>query len=233
MDSQGFVFLSVLQSFNRIKQLTHDIELLRFVCLNSPKIEFQTGIDGRDRVRPAGSWKQWVLAKEERDQSVQHDEPPQLQQAQYPMYAAPDPHSIMGQNPSFAPMNGYSSPPKTEPVTVNGHGPNGLPQMSDAHVTQTPLSATVPEFTPSNHSSFPYQAQGHAYLNENEYTDEQVDNLMIVLRKSADPAISKSAEKMPTKETIPNGLPGANGNPEELPEGGSQPTVNGDQKYDS
>ena len=75
MDSQGFVFLTFVADFNRLKSLTTDYELLKYVCLNSPNIELRTGQDGKDRLRKAGDWEMWVLPMAERDPSAQNDGP--------------------------------------------------------------------------------------------------------------------------------------------------------------
>ncbi|KAI4745602.1 hypothetical protein E4T50_04059 [Aureobasidium sp. EXF-12298] len=75
MDSQGFVFLTFVADFNRLKSLTTDYELLKYVCLNSPNIELRTGQDGKDRLRNAGDWEMWVLPMAERDPSAQNDGP--------------------------------------------------------------------------------------------------------------------------------------------------------------
>jgi la-related protein 1 len=75
MDSQGFVFLTFVADFNRLKSLTTDYELLKYVCLNSPNIELRTGQDGKDRLRKAGDWERWVLPMAERDASAQNDGP--------------------------------------------------------------------------------------------------------------------------------------------------------------
>ncbi|KAI4721005.1 hypothetical protein E4T48_02712 [Aureobasidium sp. EXF-10727] len=75
MDSQGFVFLTFVADFNRLKSLTTDYELLKYVCLHSPNIELRTGQDGKDRLRKAGDWEMWILPMAERDVSAQNDGP--------------------------------------------------------------------------------------------------------------------------------------------------------------
>ena len=124
MDAQGWVFLNVLQNFNRIKQLTLDVELLRWTCLRSPSIDFQTGSDGLDRVRRAQGWEQWVLLKEERDPSAQHDGPLQLHSPILP-YPETMAMSQMGMRDQYQGPQGYQYRP--EQPEINGHacGPNG------------------------------------------------------------------------------------------------------------
>ncbi|KAL8721677.1 MAG: hypothetical protein Q9225_001677 [Loekoesia sp. 1 TL-2023] len=192
MDSQGFVFLSVLAKFNRIRQLTQDLELIRYVCLQSPQIEFRTGSDGYDRLRKREGWQQWILAMEERDPSAQNDGPSQVQQPyiqQQPFYDAPyslDDRQVtsppfpgtyhhqhsdaialshMSTSPSRTvvngDMNGGITSPKTFPAASPGFTP-GLPALDNGEAT----------------SADAFRSAG------NTFTDEQVDLLMIVVRKS-------------------------------------------------
>ncbi len=66
MDSQGWVPLSVIAGFNRIKSLTEDMGLIRHVCQMSRNIEFRPGDDGNDRLRKLDNWEQWVLEMDQR-----------------------------------------------------------------------------------------------------------------------------------------------------------------------
>ncbi|KAL8787145.1 MAG: hypothetical protein Q9213_002361 [Squamulea squamosa] len=191
MDSQGFVFLSVLAKFNRIRQLTQDLELIRYVCLNSPQIEFRTGSDGHDRLRKRDGWQQWILGIEDRDPSAQNDGPSQVHQPcfqQQPLAEAPygfddrqiiqprftrtSPHQAFdGMVPSYV----STSPSKPR---VNGDMDADIP-------AQTPLSATVPDFAPRRSvlgNAVP-TATGNSQSMDSSFTDEQVDLLMIVVRK--------------------------------------------------
>ncbi|KAL8681162.1 MAG: hypothetical protein Q9186_002694 [Xanthomendoza sp. 1 TL-2023] len=191
MDSQGFVFLSVLARFNRIRQLTQDLELVRYVCLNSPQIEFRTGSDGHDRLRKRDGWQQWILAIEERDPSAQNDGPTQVHQPYFQpqpfseaQYSLDDrqimPSHLEGGSPhqtsdAITPSHVSTSPSK--PMT-NGN-------MNGGMTAQTPLSATVPDFAPrlSVPGNTETPATERSQPTENTFTDEQVDLLMIVVRK--------------------------------------------------
>lgn len=125
MDTQGFVALSFIASFKRIKSLTEDFELLRHVSRQLRNVDYVCGEDGVDRLRPRDKWEQWVFPVDQRDLSAQHD------------------------GPSFAPSSGQSD----EHVngTTNGvshqHLSNGT---AEPHVPKTSLSSTAPEFSPSN-----------------------------------------------------------------------------------
>ena len=78
MDSQGWVPLSVIANFKRIKTLTEDnmtIETLRYVCQTVKSVEFLPGADGDDRLRRRDNWRDFVLPHEERFESARHDGP--------------------------------------------------------------------------------------------------------------------------------------------------------------
>lgn len=78
MDSQGWIFLQVIAQFNRMKQMTTDYETLKSACLQSVEVEIRIGEDGKERVRKARDWEQWVLPKEDRDPAAQTDGPSNL-----------------------------------------------------------------------------------------------------------------------------------------------------------
>lgn len=127
MDSQGFVFLHVIAGFNRMVQLTTDLDLVRYVCMNSHRIDFRPGQmwpDGRDRVRAVENWHQFVLSREQRDASIVGADTPTLP-PQVP-FVEPT-HSSLEAPHAFSP-----------PGSMNGSG----------HHTPVPLSAAVSEFAP-------------------------------------------------------------------------------------
>lgn len=214
MDSQGFVFLSVLTNFNRIKQLTQEVELIRYVCLNSANIEFRQGADGVDRLRKREGWQQWILNLEDRDPSAQNDGPVQV------THLPRTPHSQMFEIPQssddrsgvsvqFSPSslvmdeslyplaNGAPPPFAPTPVTTSA---NGI--VTEGPFAQTPLSAAVPDFAPAappvNNRGFP--PADHNIPATSSFTDEQVESLMIVVRKP----INSSASAPPPFPSAPS-----------------------------
>lgn len=219
MDSQGFVFLSVLAKFNRIKQLTQEVELIRYVCLNSPNIEVRLGTDGVDRLRKREGWQQWVLNIEDRDPSAQNDGPVQAQQPRVQpvqildtSQGLDDRSGVSAQFSSSGHVmdetlssltNGVASPFGSAPPTA---GTNG--NMVDGSFAQTPLSAAVPDFAPAvppiNNRGFPQM--DHNVPAASTFTDEQVESLMIVVRKPINSSAS-SAPPFPTSSsrTFSNG----------------------------
>lgn len=202
MDSQGFVFLSILAKFNRIKQLTQDMDLIRYICLSSPQIEFWTGLDGFDRLRKREGWQQWVLRVEDRDPSAQNDGPsqvfqPQLQNTHYDTSGGyEDRHSSPLRHPEPVPYQhsdaSFVSYTTNAPLAGSLNG-----NVADTSITQTPLSAAVPEFAPGLKPSYRPESspsrRDPQKSTENAFTDEQVDYLIIVVRKP----LSNSASVSP------------------------------------
>lgn len=191
MDSQGFVFLSVLAKFNRIKQLTTNYATIQQVCVNSPNIEYyDPRVDGIDRVRKRDGWQQWVMKMEDRDQSAQSDGPP----PRHPYPSMNDSHHTFDDASTISPRSSAmdNSPENFQYQSLDNvappydqAGPMGASNGSDASAIRAPLSAAVSEFSPSvrspNSRSFSQpdsQAPGTSV-----FTDEQVDNLNIVVRK--------------------------------------------------
>lgn len=78
MDSKGFVLLAVIANFNRVKQLTPDRDILKVACMNSEIIEIGVGEDGKERLRRADGWQQFLLPLDQREEAAQNDGPEQL-----------------------------------------------------------------------------------------------------------------------------------------------------------
>ena len=91
MDSQGFVALEFIAGFNRIKNLSPDIDVIRLVCQQSASIEYRTTENGQDRLRRKDNWAQWVLDMAERDPSAQNEGPKELNKPQVSHPAGFDP----------------------------------------------------------------------------------------------------------------------------------------------
>lgn len=149
MDGSGWVFLDVIASFRRMRELSQDQESLRFACSLSDKVEYVVGEDGVERLRSKDSWSKFVLREEDRVEHLRHNGPTNYtpyQSPYHPMaaYGAP----VIPQNyPAAAPYAGYPeghmfqagyvNPAHYHPAT-NGSAVNGHQQ----------LSAGVPEFAP-------------------------------------------------------------------------------------
>lgn len=132
MDSQGFVPLSVIASFKRVRSLTEDFELLRHISRQLRNVEYQVGEDGVDRLRPRERWAQWVLLMDQRDPSAQHDGTPPA------TYAGKNDENVSFHNHLDGAPNG----------SVYG-GPRQFVPNGTSRGSQTALSSTAPEFMPS------------------------------------------------------------------------------------
>ena len=198
MDSQGYVFLSVLAGFNRIVQLTTDLELIRYVCLNSQKIEFKAGSlwqDGRDRLRAREDWDKFVLSKEQRDASAQSDGPVLSPPYQYPE-AARGYDDRQTASPTSNIVNGqinflYQSLDSMAPSTAHAIPGAALPSGTYANTNQPPLSAAVSEFAPSvhSHNSRRFASPDSRSHETKAFTDEEVQNLQILVRQPINSAL--------------------------------------------
>ncbi|KAJ9273083.1 hypothetical protein DTO212C5_668 [Paecilomyces variotii] len=130
MDSQGFVLLSFIAGFKRVKTLTEDFELLRHVARQLRNVEYQISEDGVDRVRPRERWEQWVLTIDQRDPSAQNEGPPPAKS-----YPPVDENASHFEYAAAPYVNGSASDGSHHPLT------NGTKSKS--------LSSTAPEFSPS------------------------------------------------------------------------------------
>ena len=197
MDSQGFVFLNVIANFNRIRNLTQDMELLRVACYQSRTIEFVQGSDGFDRVRRREGWQQWVLAMEERDPSVRTEGLGQPQRLSTDETPEMELHHIESSRQSVSsiempryydhPVNNplyaaYSGPPSSFVPAPNVPPRNGATN-GDSESAHPSLSASVPEFSPNvPFPSAQIDIPPKTSRVEDTFSDREVDNLVLVVR---------------------------------------------------
>ncbi|KIV88957.1 hypothetical protein, variant [Exophiala mesophila] len=177
MDGQGWVPLSVITNFKRIKTLTEEnmaIETLRFICQTVRSVDFLPGIDGDDRLRSRDNWRDFVLPPEERFESARHDGPVHAPQQYMQIY--PGAHnSFEGgldaeQAQSPPPIGGgvpngvfsHGSPPTFTPgLPIDLHSTNGtfIPPIEDSLAADMrhPSTQTVPPHIPATLRSPPLQ----------------------------------------------------------------------------
>ncbi|KAF2472197.1 uncharacterized protein BDR25DRAFT_19161 [Lindgomyces ingoldianus] len=200
MDSKGFVFLSVIAEFNRIKQLTTDMELIKFVCYQSSVIEFRVGKDGKDRLRRREGWEQWVLAKSERASSAQNDGPEEL-------HNPPIPHPA-GFDPGMPRYTEISAVSPTGPIPLpsdggypgtNGIHPGGSLNAPLAQAESIPNGQVVDGLNDSiTANGQPNEVSTRTVTGEpDSFSDEQVETLSIIVRKQDQP----SAPTLPPSAT--------------------------------
>lgn len=172
MDSQGFVALSFVAGFKRMKSLTEDFELLRHVSRQLRNVEHLVGGDGIDRLRPRERWEQWVLPLEQRDPSAQNEGPPpptKLDENIVPL------NQIDGEPAAYAGANGSVShvPSKSQPNGTSGSRASG-----------SPLSSAAPEFLPSK--PVPSQNEDENVgtpINNPPFPDDLIKKLVFVVRR--------------------------------------------------
>ncbi|KAK1774451.1 hypothetical protein QBC45DRAFT_41862 [Copromyces sp. CBS 386.78] len=149
MDGSGWVFLDVIASFRRMRELSKDRESVRFACSLSDKVEFVIGEDGHERLRSKDSWSKFVLREEDRLEHLRHNGPTNYTPYQSPFHqmAAYGASVVPQSYPVAAPYAGYPedqmfqagyvNPAHYDPAT-NGSAVNGHQQ----------LSAGVPDYAP-------------------------------------------------------------------------------------
>ena len=164
MDSQGYVLLSVIAEFKRIKALTEDMDLLRHVCGQLKNIEYRPGEDGVDRLRRKEGWEQWIRPMSERVPSARNDGPPAGSRPSFRKQGSNEPHRHNG--PFFTGAAFRSGPAWNNDMYrdgfANGQAPVFLPNAAtfDTHLSETPVNTTVPELSSEHHFSLPNE-NGH------------------------------------------------------------------------
>jgi la-related protein 1 len=191
MDSQGFVFLHFIANFKRVQALTTDPELLRHACHESRIIDIIQGEDGLDRLRRQEGWEKWVLAMEDRDETVRnagpkyhHRLPSRTQHIGQMMLSGNQPMSP----PPFSP-NGTES-------SFQNYANHGPTMNGNSLHPEIPLSAAVADFSPgvSGLKSFSSSLA-------DSFSDEEVEALMIVVTSSK----SHTPFRSTTSRTFSNG----------------------------
>ncbi|KAG6021193.1 hypothetical protein E4U41_002601 [Claviceps citrina] len=177
MDSQGFVHLHFVAAFKRIRELTQDMAMIRAVCETSSEIDFAVGEDDVERIRRRNGWQSFVLPMEDRDDFARNGGPSQLTFKNRPLNSLNFGPQYNGLGPlsyGMVPQMGYSSPGGAgqfhhfpEGASASAQSVNGT---VDGHGS-TPLSANVPDFSPSGSAAFGAHGQGsihgHTLQNSN------------------------------------------------------------------
>lgn len=183
MDNDGYVRLSFIASFNRIMDLTQDINLLREACLQSQEVQLATGND-EYHIRKAVGWKTWVLNEAERDPAAQCGQSSwQISHHQHHQQNN-NSGSPLGMSGSAAPFMPDPSRSRTHSVIAPG-APPFIPSGNYPPVySATPLSANVPEFSPS---TVPFlngsmDNSGFSVPND-EFSDDDINRLVVVCKR--------------------------------------------------
>jgi la-related protein 1 len=194
MDSQGFVSLDFIGSFNRIKNLTTDVELLKLVCQQSANVQYRTGEDGRDRLRRREGWEQWVLTMADRDESAQNEGPKELHNPPVPNPAGFD-QSNLPQYPTM--QAGYGNDvtyPQQIPFVPAAAAP--AEELANGTTPEGANGTAVPNGQPIEESTKAVSAE------PDSFSDAQLECLTVIVRMQHDslPVLRRS-----TSRTFSNG----------------------------
>ncbi|KAI9738574.1 MAG: hypothetical protein M1834_008078 [Cirrosporium novae-zelandiae] len=226
MDSQGFVFMSVIANFNRMILLTRDEEVIKRAALQSKEAEIVVGSeDGIFRLRRRHDWKIWVLDMKERHPSAQNAGPAKIHRVflSQPAKIITDQHLM---TTATSPLENAMSP-KTAPVDSSFHLPHStiaaippfIPPtgingaVADPQMMQAPYSATAAEYPIG---SFAVNGD-HKHispirpLEEKNFTDQQVDSLMLIVKDQQNSTV-------PGHQSNAQGLSNGNDAPPKMPE---------------
>lgn len=187
MDSQGFVSISLLANFKRMKELTNDFELIKFTCAQSPEFELRTSSDGQLRIRKREGWEKWVLDMNERDPSARNDGPPPQQEPAIPIF---QPQSVNMQAPMSPLFNGMQRgmengvgrmPPSFSPALAASPylSPRSPPDQSNRH------SLSVLDGPVSGHHSRQLSSASAQGSEVDAFPDQDVLTLVVGVRRDA------------------------------------------------
>ncbi|KAI5788223.1 hypothetical protein FPQ18DRAFT_307716 [Pyronema domesticum] len=176
MDNDGYVRLSVIAGFRKIQETTKDINILRDAAMMSHEINVQYGFDDV-YLRKKDGWQSFVLKEEERDESAKREQincyiDPRQQKAN-PNFMTQPSEMIGSTETLFLGSQSHIPPTPTyfPPTTQYGYP---LPASG--------LSATVPEFAPSQSQAPMYGYPGPS-ASTDEYPDSEIDTLMVVVKR--------------------------------------------------
>ncbi|XXG98700.1 hypothetical protein Hte_005029 [Hypoxylon texense] len=149
MDSQGFVPLAVITAFKRMQNIAQDYQVVRIACEHSPHVQLVVTETGEDKVRRRDKWEPWVLDMHLRHPTAQHDGPTtwhpwNSQYGYYPHVFAYGSEAAPMFSPTGTDTQQFSPYMNGDGVTSPTNGVNG-----HAHASESQLSATVPEFSPT------------------------------------------------------------------------------------
>lgn len=187
MDSQGFVLLSTVASFQRMAALAPSLDFVRLACAQSEKIDYVVGDDNVERLRSREKWEMFLMPMDERDQGARTAGPAHFQwrshdripQAPYPGQMIPSAYPAVsptgygqhyGQNGTDQMYSFYPNGMHAEP-NVNGGAVNGFHYPGESQ-----LSATVADFAPSG-----FAGPAVTLDDFQNWPDEQVDSFMVNL----------------------------------------------------
>ncbi|XP_064114084.1 la-related protein 1B-like isoform X3 [Macrobrachium nipponense] len=149
MSKEGYIPVSLIASFNRMKQLTQDVKLIIEACKTSERLEVKDEVWLRTKHEP----KKWPLEDAAARALQALIMPPTVT----PTIPSPSPSPLTTTDASTVPA-------VTIPITENGSEPTYTPEMpvcvspSGSH-SVTAMNPEVPEFTPHQAELNPAQPE--------------------------------------------------------------------------
>ena len=214
MDSQGWVLLSVIAGFKRIRQLTEEKETLNLVrdVLSSlhNDLEYVKAQDGKERIRRKDGWQDFVLPMSERVPAAQNDGPALANDYSYHHYQQLPEGS--GEAMPFVPSQ-MRSPPSGMNGMYNGPtSPSAFamvpPYDGSGDGAHMPHSARFDQRDPTFGQDAPRTANGphqhgagmnghhrtvsRSFTEENVFPDEEVAQVHVLKRELSQTGDDKS-----------------------------------------
>lgn len=180
MDAEGYVPLSLVANFNRVKSLTTDHALIKETLKSSKVIE----ISG-DKIRKKGDWATWIFPKEDGAHFQSH------RSSFVPPPRAPHPVTISSSLPvksailteddwhvkeSKAKKRGSTAHPPQQPKSAPVDEDDDVFQFDDDNLLGSTRSGTIQKYYVSDEDD----------EDEDEFDDETVAKILIVTQKKRD-----------------------------------------------
>ena len=218
MDSLGYVSLTLVANFNRIKHLTNDLDLVKLAALNSPVIEYHVGPDGKDILRTGQGWEQWVMKMDQRFAAAQNDGPAEVHSPPFPhpqtfdTYAPryPDPTGVAATAPVASTIDQDALAANSVAVgaahmattSEMGSAANGWVANGTDGIAAPPTAVALSDQGVIPGSNLPMMdTDGEP----DSFPDEQVPSLMVVARHQEFDDAQPSTTPPPAVRTFSNG----------------------------
>lgn len=187
MDSQGYVFLTFVADFKRLKTLTTEYDLIKYVCLQSINIELRTGEDGVDRLRKVGDWERWVLPVSERDPSAQNDGPSQVERPAAPQLRMFEQQPFPRGQPGAQFDRRFTEGPYAMNGMTPAFYPNGMEPSYEETVGSEELRGRQVKSPSLEHDASPFSLGADMGGEVDTFSTEAISTLTVVVRKTAPP----------------------------------------------
>lgn len=196
-----------------MKDLTTDLELIKFVCLQSEELEVRLAADGKDKIRRKEGWEKWVLSIEERDPSAQNDGPRETEQSHSAYSGAfmqSLHHAQMNQQFDMSPRtNTGHFEHQRHPHQASSSTSLGNPKTNGTIIKTTPQTDNAYEAVEDGEQGRP--AEEKAMLNGTTSTkhqeheaqhDDDTRDLLVAVKSMTSPVEVKSAEGAEANDSI-------------------------------